>query len=348
MIKRYTLLFLFALLAAPLLRAQAYVPMLDSAINEWTYATVGIGVVAPQPGARATCTLPYMAAPYSDARDYTQGDTVLNSNVYKVLYHEEYFNACLLGFIREDTATRKVYFRSHQDLGEYVLYDFSQQPGDSMFFNFDAMFRPAGWYYLDSISTISITGGQRRAFHYSQNNITWPFRIIESVGSDAALTYNDVTPFSMGGPFQNCPGVQHQFSQFLACFNHSGHVYYDTCAYTTAQQYLFAGSQITDSCRYSYFSGAIQENNLISRFDLQPNPATDYVTISLELFDAAETGIQVYDLAGRVIFSKQNSGKTPAGKSSFEVSVSALPQGVFFVGCTTPAGTAYRKLVIQR
>lgn len=348
--KRYAFTFLFALFSFALLRAQAYYPMLDSAINEWTYASQMFGVAQQQPsGDRADCTLPFYVMVQSDAREYTTTDTILDSLTYKIVLHEEYGSPCLFGYMREDTAARRVYFRSHQDTAEYVLYDFSLQPGDSMYFTFASFsVYPTGWYELDSISTVNITAGSRPAFYFNSPNSPASFIVIESVGWQAAMNYRETTEMYVGGPFSMCAGYQHQFNQFLACFNHSSHVYFDTCAYNIAVQMIGQGVFLTDSCNYSYFSGGIEENSLISSLELQPNPAGERVNLVVDLQQASETTIRIYEISGRLISTQQQPGKAPAGKSTFEVNISALPQGAYFVECATPSGSVFRKLMVQR
>jgi hypothetical protein len=349
MIKRYALLFLFVLFAAPLLRAQAYYPMLDSLVNEWTYATQMLGVTQQPAGDRTSCTLPFFVMPFSDAREYTAGDTLIDSLTYKIVMHEEYFQPCLFGFMREDTATRRVYFRSHQDTAEYVLYDFSQQPGDTLYFNFPqgpGVFS-SGWYTLDSIRTVSITAGTRPAFYYHNPNAAQPFVVIESVGWHGAMNYRETTEMYIGWPFGQCPGYQHQFSQFLICFNHSSHVYFDSCAYTLATQLVGQGVQLTDSCSFSYFSGGIAENNMLRSFTLQPNPAVNRVQLTLELQQQAATTIRISDLTGRLVQQEQ-FGKLSGGNHTLDLHVENLQPGVYSITCVTGEAAVTRKLIIQR
>lgn len=349
MLKRYTLLFLFGLLAAPLLRAQAYYPMLDPAINEWTYATQMYGVAQQPAGDRTDCSLPFYVMPYSDAREYTTTDTVIDSLTYKTVMHEEYFQPCLFGFMREDTATRRVYFRSHQDTAEYLLYDFGMQPGDSINLAFPqpTMLYLAGWYKLDSIRSVTITSGVRRAFYYSHPFMPSPFIAIESVGWQGAINYRESVISLLGGPFGMCPGLHHQFTQFLICFNHSSHVYFDSCAYTLATQLVGQGVQLTDSCSFSYFIGGIAENNTPGSFSLQPNPAVYSVRLSLELQQQAVTTIRIGDLTGRLV-QQEEFGKLSGGKHNLDLRVENLQPGVYSITCVTGNAAVTRKLIIQR
>jgi|GEM_PF-2570777 len=274
--KLYSLLILFTSLGFTL-RAQTYYPMLDSAANKWTYATQAFGVTQPPPGPRTSnCNLPLYMSGLSNPWEYTAGDTVINSVTYKILIYEENMTPCLIGFIREDTAARKVYFRSHQDPGEYVLYDFSLQAGNTFVVNVPAnsVYQP-GIYEVDSIVMVNIHAGPRRMFYLSDpaNPFQPPLTWIESVGSPFELVYTQREAMSVPSPFGSCPGDQHQFSIFLACFEHTGNVYFDTCAYQVAQQ--FSGLvTLTDSCNYYYFSGSIDDQVMPAQLTCSRIPPT--------------------------------------------------------------------------
>ncbi|RYZ51366.1 MAG: hypothetical protein EOP49_11915, partial [Sphingobacteriales bacterium] len=140
---------------------------------------------------------------------FTDGEVSIGNSVYKklYLYHFTLQNTTLRSFLREDTITRKVFFRRSiaggPDTVEHVLYDFSLQPGDSIYlFNpylmqdFHPLGDSLGWYYVDSITNFNTLTGNRKLFHlrgdsnYVANSLLNNPKWLEGVG--------EIDPFSHG------------------------------------------------------------------------------------------------------------------------------------------------------
>ena len=102
---------------------------------------------------------------------YANEDTVIDNKTYTFLdgFH---FNKNV--YLREDTINRKFYYRQKRGFKaneDVLLYDFSLNAGDSML-----LFNPnttlpdsAGYFTLDSISSINLLDGNHRSFYLSQN-----------------------------------------------------------------------------------------------------------------------------------------------------------------------------------
>ncbi|TND07476.1 MAG: hypothetical protein FD123_3254 [Bacteroidetes bacterium] len=348
--KNYLALILFSGLFSLSLDAQTYYPLLDSTVNRWSYATQMLGVNSPDPDRTVNCGLPINAFPFSDPKEYTTTDTIIDSLTYKILLHEEYLSPCLLGFIREDTAARRVYFRSFQDTAEYLLYDFSLQPGNTIYLDFplSSAYQP-GTYLLDSIVNVSVTAGVRRKFFFSCSSFPfqYPFTWIESAGAQTALVYTETYLSVIGTIFSSCPGGHHEMSEFLACFSHLNMVYFDTCALNAVMQNISNGGYVTDSCSYYYFTGSVNDREKTVTLSLQPNPASDEVLLELELQVSSEITICIFDAAGRRVGEPVSLGKIPAGKTRKKIETGSFTPGIYFISCRSENATTYSKLVIQ-
>src|ERR1041385_6467965 len=147
----------FILFFIKTISAQQYFPALDS-VNEWSYSNLEIAI-GPQQMVQNNCNYPAMTTPGMSYKEYTNGDTVIGSFTYKFLFNN--WNNCCMGYVREDTAARKIYFIDNLSSAEHVLYNFSMQVGDTMTCNFLNSFNGyvPGIYTLDSISNISIYAG---------------------------------------------------------------------------------------------------------------------------------------------------------------------------------------------
>lgn len=325
--------------------AQTYYPMLDS-INVWSYASHLIGVRHAEMTQAAPCSYPLFA--YGSFKQYTEADTLIGSYYYKPVMNTLF--TCTMGYMREDTAARKVYFIDQVSPTEKLIYDYSMQVGDTMTINFfmQSGTYASGVYTLDSIGSQQILAGTRRTFHLSCHDVpssaalTW----VESIGNEIDLLYPYFENQLGMGIFQSCPGFQHQFGQFMICVNHADKIYDDPCSFQTALANMNS-STIIDSCDYYSFIGAVNEMDELIAMDVFPNPSAGSVTISLNLNQKTELSLIVHDLAGKQIIRQIGLGEIPQGKTERQINLSDLPEGFYLAEIHSAEGSAFRKLIIQ-
>ncbi|HTL82091.1 MAG TPA: T9SS type A sorting domain-containing protein [Bacteroidia bacterium] len=326
-------------------QAQQYFPMLDS-VNVWSYATQMIGVRIAQQAQNAGCTYP-LPITSGNFQETTLYDTTINSIVYKKVDNSMF--GCYLGFVREDTAARKILFLDNVSTVEKTLYDFSMQPGDTMSLNFDSFGGyVSGIYTLDSIRTITIHAGQRRAFYLNCHTsagsptMTW----IESVGCPTEIFYPYFSNYMSPSIFSSCAGIQHQFSQFVCCFNHASRVYDDPCAYQVALSTGNQGSTVIDSCDYYNFMGAVHEINSFASISVSPNPAKNKTKLHLSLTEETNVTVVIWDIAGRETIKTIDLGKTPSGESDHELDLSELANGIYTIEVRSVQGSVFDEVII--
>ncbi len=320
--------------------AQTYYPMLDSA-NEWTY-TVQILGVSPSSLQASPCSYPYTS--YNVFRHYTAGDTIIDSLSYKVVMNSDM--PCTAGYLREDTATQKVYFIDNQLNPELLLYDFSMQVGDSMPISFYPGQYVSGMYTLDSITTFPIGPGLRRAFHLNCHSVSWSTTVtwVESVGQLNDVLYPYFNNMNSGGYFTSCPGNQHQFEQFLICFSHGSRIFLDSCSQSVAAS-MPIQTYYVDSCNYSSFIGSVDDKTALFTATLSPNPATDLTVLQLELKKSTRLDVQVFDITGKKALPGKSLGTMPSGKSEISLGVETLSPGIYIVEIHSPEGSVFTRLV---
>ncbi|MCT4580466.1 MAG: T9SS type A sorting domain-containing protein [Flavobacteriales bacterium] len=172
-------------------RAQGYTPLLDN-YNEWRLTSCYFGCV--------------------DDKYYTDGDTIVDGNSYKILDGYHYISRTFL--LREDIHERKVYlklanYNSRPD--EFLLYDFSLSVGDSMnVYNPIAPFVfDAGMFQLDSIALHPLVDGNSYKHFYlhaldtvqaGRQNAVW----IEGAGSLSLINAPGATPNVNGAGKISC------------------------------------------------------------------------------------------------------------------------------------------------
>jgi hypothetical protein len=245
-------------------------------------------------------------------------------------------NECLFGYLREDTLTRQIYFRDNQLAPEILLYDFSLQVGGSIYYDFLPFgnYYTDGYFKVDSIVTINIAAGPRRAFflrNYAAPSIQYPMMWIESVRHPGHLvfTHSENTSFGFGW-FLGCIDIfPRDFFQTLTCFEHASQkVYFDTCAYQ--QAFMNGCFFFEDSCiYYNAFCGSLNEIPAISQLNISPNPAQDDFTLSIESARAIRTELHIYDLTGHLV-QTQKMNLNP-GFTEKQIRCHHLPAGVYVV-----------------
>lgn len=345
---------------------EIYQPMLDS-VNIWNL-TINPCIIKPSEednNSRSACNNNW----WQGDLNYTQGDTIINNLHYLRVFladNNQSISPCILGFIREDSINRKVYFNHIDSSGEELLYDFDLQPGDLFRMNYHffsaigfgggSSLYDTGYYRLDSIGKVKILAGERRAFYFNRNTNSQqllPLQWIEGVGSLIEPVYS--YGFNQHGCFYaydwycSAPGYSSHRSStfFLTCYSHTNKVYFDSCAFAVAVNQTFGCFELNDSCNYRIVCGGINELPSLSSFTISPNPATAEVNIRFDVRQANKFSIIIHDINGRQVSSTINLGRLTEGLSNKTINVSGSSSGIYIVECRTSEGSLYRKLVVD-
>lgn len=92
----------------------------------------------------------------------------------------------------------------------------------------------------------------------------------------------------------------------------------------------------------------VEESGVVDgiQFVLRPNPATDQVLVSFELYEPSPVEVVLMDMAGRIIWNR-SFGTVQPGISTQPVNVANVESGVYQVVLRSGGKTLTRKLVIQ-
>lgn len=97
------------------------------------------------------------------------------------------------------------------------------------------------------------------------------------------------------------------------------------------------------------FSGSVtgleNQESFITRILVFPNPSTETIHVTVNLASPQKTTIELTDLAGRLILTK-DAGML-AGESEQTLNVSHISKGAYLVRMITESGTEVRKVVIE-
>ena len=349
--KKFYLLLILSF-SGTIIKAQPYAPMLDSISNIWYFSWN----VMPVRLASSAPNCSYPLYPTSPSWTYSSVyDTSANGFTYKAIGKQNYgvpFLDCVAGYLREDTAARKIYFMDNLFGVEELLYDFSMQPGDSISLSFASQsFFQNGTYILDSIITVNLISGPHRMFCLSNpvNPQQWvQLQWIEGVGNPGNLLYNKAENFG-GGVFNGCgtDPINRNSSDILTCFYHGPEkIYFDSCAQAFA--YGQQGSQwfsYVDSCVYWNLGGSVEEINGLTAITASPNPAVEATVITIESTTALNGSLLIRDYLGREVYKTKSRFFEP-GINRIDLSTRTLAAGIYMVVLQTDEGNSGIKLMV--
>ena len=211
------------------------------------------------------------------------GDTLVNGIAYQKLNRIMINTKCsvdtsveLRGFIRNDIESRKVYYRDISQGAESLLYDFNLLVGDTLK---GSVFMSISYQVGEIDSILIINNYHKRYSIYFGGYFSGKY-LIEGVGTTVGLIER-VTGF---WPFYD-----------LRCFSQDGQLGYLSPWATDCQLE-------TDTCYVG-----IDENINAPKVQLFPNPARDYLYVSMNntLHPSAEFLFTLYDISGRIIYKGQ-------------------------------------------
>lgn len=340
------LYFLLSVITIPFaLKSQSYIPMLDS-VNLWQYNTSMLPV-APPPGPQTASACSYGNWYSNSKKQYTSHDTIIDSLSYKIVREETDFNpaSCDFGYVREDTAARKVWFRDNAGNPEVLLYDFSLQVADTIPLTFivNGGLYTNGTYTVDSILPFPIRNTTSRMFCLKNHTASWSPTLywVEGVGCLMNAFYLHSMNASMGMPiFWQCQYYPQNSYEYMTCFDHVTKVYFDSCKYTTAMNDVCF--MVTDSCNYYNICGSIEENTLAVEMSIFPSPATDVVNFEIEAPNTMNLNIIITDAFGRVVKVADQTRITGNVSILIQQDISNLSVGSYYI-ILTSEGKTYTK-----
>jgi hypothetical protein len=262
--KKLLLIVLFS--ASSSLFGQDYKPLLDN-YNEWHITTCFFGCLTD--------------------KYYTNGDTIVDGNDYKVLDGYHYISRTFL--LREELLDRKVYLNIVSPSGnnEYLLYDFSMIIGDSIDMKNPITPFPenAGYYRLDSIIPRPLADGNDYRHFYLSPSIS------NTISSTNAVWVEGAGSLSLINAPSGYPDI-----------NGAGHL---SCSFKNSNPF-YSNLDSIDSCEPLIILGLNEFNNQLS--EVQVNTLVSDKYCHLTNIQNARF-IDVYDLNGRRLIDHTNNGK---------------------------------------
>ncbi len=237
------------------------------------------------------------ALEYTRAYKWFGEDTVINDLTYKIIYSSQTNNPYqwqIDCFMREDTATRKVYHRyTNHPQYERIAYDFNLNEGDTIFSDMD----PQQYLVVQSVDdTILGDGITRKKIDMGWKGFDTPYAEtwIEGIGSTTGLT-NGMTWFYDGT------------TNFLMCMTENDEMLYRYNAPENCWRQGYLGIDDIDK----------------EDFLIYPNPAREYTYID---FGGSLSGeMEIYGISGMLVAKREYNGE------ALRLDLTDIQPGVYFV-----------------
>ncbi len=346
--KIYALTFTYFFLSLFTNAQSTYYKMLKEDTTTWQFYGIMPGV---SPNSKATAQTPMVWL-----SSYAALDTVSFSGSKYVKFYLlntygslSYFNKSLVGYLREDTVARKVYYRENSSTGELLLYDFSQNVNDSCYLTFPNYTSFNGYYRVDSIVTKNEIAGPRKHFYYRKhvnnpNHNLYYFENVEGIGSTYHIAYiftNGQNDFwnSYVQSFQPPASCNYRWEVGLTCKHDDQSKQFQSC---TSAFNVWASMS---ACNYFVVMGGLKNNDRSNLVKIGPNPGNDQIEISIgESF--ADVNCSVTDMTGKMILNFPKSAMNTEN-SSFIFSSRDLAPGVYIVQVDLNGTLIKRPIIIQ-
>ncbi len=109
------------------------------------------------------------------------------------------------------------------------------------------------------------------------------------------------------------------------------------------------GTTISDVCEFNVTINQLVGNNNVNdfaKFELYPNPTTDFVTLSIEAHQSKELSIEVIDYLGRVILAEKHS--FVAGQLDRTLSLKDFANGVYLIKVKTDSQVGVKRVTVSK
>lgn len=262
---------------------QDYKPMLDN-YNEWHLTSCYFG-----------CSTDIY---------YTDGDTIVDGNDYKILDGFHYISRTFL--LREELLERKVYLNFVDPAGnnEYLLYDFSLNIGDSIDMKNPISPFPenAGYYKLDSIIPRPLADGNDYRHFYLSPTPSNTISITNAIWVEGAGSLSLI----------NAPSGDPDI-------NGAGHL---SCSFKNSELF-YSNLDSIDGCEPVIVLDINEFNDTLSEIQISNSIANNYCHLTnIENVKF----IDIYDLNGRNI-----KGFTNNGNKELKIVFSGYDSGVYLI-----------------
>jgi len=225
---------------------------------------------------------------------------IIDSLTYIELYRDDY----IIGAIREDTSSRKVFF--HNYYSEIVLYDFNLNIDDTIFYSTNLFYNIDYYKVVEFIDSVDVSGQFRKRWFLNNSELDLIDIWIEGIGSIHRY----------GLLYPNDPAIVLDGSiPYFGCFKHDSITYFDE-------------NSCTGICPCSNWLVGIISNSEKDKttFSIFPIPFDDYLTIYFENNNHTFSFIEILTIDNRLIEKRRINNN-----QIIKINTSQFKSGLYFI-----------------
>jgi hypothetical protein len=243
-------------------------------------------------------------------------EITIGSYPYFEVYRVALGNSQVIGAIREDTIQKLIYFHNFTD--EIVLYDFTMEIGDTIYYSTNLFYDLDYFKVVDNIDSTLVNGQYRKTWFLTNSFLNMTDIWIEGIGS----------VYRYGLLYPNDPDiVMDNSTPYFGCFSHDTITYID-------------GSNCDGACPCSYWLVDIEElNENVDKISLFPNPVKNTLTIEFHEDKLTSDYLELFTCGAKPIMQMEIISKR------IELDLSELNKGIYFLKLSSNENTTVRKLI---
>lgn len=242
--------------------------------------------------------------------------TTIGSNQYIEVYRAAQGNCNIIGAIREDTLQRKIYFHNYTD--EIILYDFTLDIGDTIYYSTNLYYNLDYYKVVDFIDSVNVSGQYRKRWHLTNSYMSMTDTWIEGIGS----------VYRYGLLYPNDPDLVLDASNpYFGCFSHDTITYMD-------------GSNCYGTCPCTDWLVEISEIDKNSDgVNIFPNPTENIVTIEISNENLNYDYIELFTYNGGLV------DKFKINSKKLEINMNSLKKGLYYIKLTGNEKTILKRVI---
>jgi hypothetical protein len=129
----------------------------------------------------------------------------------------------------------------------------------------------------------------------------------------------------------------------LACKKNNDSLMYHHCSSLYPSYW---GNTYYNQCTYYYFSGGLQNQQLLTQMTVYPNPVNNKLMLDFNAESGLNLNLSIQDLTGRTVLEQKNISLN-AGENKHEINISALQPGAYSLIMETGNTRSSRIIMIE-
>lgn len=201
----------------------------------------------------------------------------------------------------------------------------------------------------DNVTGTSSAYNQSNAYAGGSNGVMGGFESLPNPVPAAQMVYDHVARAiqpAFGGDANSFPATVNNGETYSRTYTFTLPASWDENEMHIIGMLIAPNGTIDNASKKAWADIAgVDEQEVLNKFSIYPNPATSQATVAIELVNEATVQLELVDLSGKVVASR-NYG-TMNGEGTIQLNTASMHSGVYFVKITVDGVQRTERLVIQ-